>query len=214
MAKKKTNLNPSRATYDALHAAYEFFNSELFEDRLPPAMLVIHRKKNAHGYFWAKQFRARNDKALEIDEIALNPETMGREPRIILSTLVHEMTHLEQEHFGKPGSGGYHNREWATLMERVGLIPSTTGAEGAPKTGRKVTHYIEEGGAYDKACAKFLGQGHDLSWFALQAAPGARKKDMSKVPHVCPECSAKVWGKLGISVVCGDCDEAMTPDLF
>ena len=41
------------------------------------------------------------------------------------------MTHLEQAHFGKPSRNGYHNKEWADLMERVGLMPSDTGAPGA-----------------------------------------------------------------------------------
>ena len=50
--------------------------------------------------------------------------------------LVHEMTHLEQEEYGKPGKKGHHNREWVGLMERVGLIPSDTGAPGGKQTGR------------------------------------------------------------------------------
>lgn len=205
------NFNPSRATYDALHAAYDFFNAELFENRLPPCMLVIHRKRNARGYFWAEQYRERGDDSVKLDEIALNPEHMGRTPTEVLSTLVHEMTHLEQQHFGKPGKNGHHNKEWGVMMERVGLIPSTTGQPGAPKTGRKVTHYIEAGGRYDVACAAFLAQGHDLSWFALAQLKEAKEPDTSKVPHPCGSCDAKVWGKLGIRVYCADCDERMEP---
>jgi hypothetical protein len=30
-----------------------------------------------------------------------------------LSTLVHEMAHLQQNHFGKSSRTGYHNKEWA-----------------------------------------------------------------------------------------------------
>lgn len=206
------NFNPSKATYDALHAAFDFFNAELFEGRLPPVMLTIHRKRGAHGYFWAKQFRERGDDALEIDEIALNPETMGREPMAVLSTLVHEMTHLEQEHFGKPGKNGHHNKEWGTLMDRIGLEPTATGQPGGPRTGRKVTHCIVAGGPFETACAAFLAQGHDLSWFAIAPVKAEKEPDTSKVPHVCETCEIKVWGKLGIRVYCADCDELMPPD--
>jgi hypothetical protein len=206
------NFNPSKATYDALHAAFDFFNAELFSGQLPPVMLTIHRKRNARGYFWAEQFRDREDDALKLDEIALNPEHMGRTPTDVLSTLVHEMTHLEQQHFGKPPKSAYHNKEWAGMMEAVGLIPSVTGQPGAPKTGRNCTHYIEAGGKFAVACAAFLAQGHDLSWFALAPVKAEKEADTSKVPHICEECEQKVWGKLGIRVYCADCDERMLPD--
>jgi predicted SprT family Zn-dependent metalloprotease len=66
------------------------------------------------------------------DEIAFNIRLFAkRSPGEILATLVHEMCHLEQAHFGAPSRNGYHNREWATLMERVGLVPSDTGRPGA-----------------------------------------------------------------------------------
>src|SRR5262245_14971271 len=38
-------------------------------------------------------------------------------PSQILSTLVHEMVHGEQHHYGKPSRGGYHNKQWADWME-------------------------------------------------------------------------------------------------
>jgi predicted SprT family Zn-dependent metalloprotease len=206
------NFNPSKATYDALHAAFDFFNAELFEGRLPPAMLTIHRKRGARGYFWAEQFRERDDDNLKLDEIALNPEHMGRTPTEVLSTLVHEMTHLEQQHFGEPGKNGHHNKEWGEMMDRVGLEPTSTGEPGGKRTGRKVTHMIVPNGPYDVACKAFLAQGHDLSWFALAPVAAEKEPDTSKVPHICEECEMKVWGKLGIRVYCVDCDERMVPD--
>ena len=54
-----------------------------------------------------------------------------------LSTLVHEMTHLQQQHFGKPSRSGYHNKEWGLLMRAVGLIPSSTGEPGGKETGQR-----------------------------------------------------------------------------
>ena len=72
------------------------------------------------------------------DEIALNPAHFkGRSQREVFSTLVHEMVHLEQHHFGHPSRAGYHNREWVHWMERVGLIPSATGEPGGRQLGNK-----------------------------------------------------------------------------
>jgi predicted SprT family Zn-dependent metalloprotease len=206
------NFNPSKDTYDAIHAAFDFFNAQLFGSKLPPVMFTIHRKKNARGYFWAEQFQEKGDDAVKVDEIALNPEHMSRDTKDILSTLVHEMTHLEQQHFGKPGKDGYHNKEWGDLMDAVGLEPTSTGMPGGARTGKKVTHMIVAGGPFDLACAKFLAQGHDLSWFTLPPVKVEKGKDLSKVKHTCPACEAKVWGKLGIRVFCGDCDEQMVAE--
>ena len=64
-------------------------------------------------------------------EIALNPDTFeDRTDMEILNTLAHEMCHLWQHYFGKPSRGGYHNREWATMMEKIGLMPSSTSEPG------------------------------------------------------------------------------------
>ncbi|HIE17406.1 MAG TPA: hypothetical protein EYP71_04350, partial [Dehalococcoidia bacterium] len=91
-----------------------------------------------------------SDGDVVVDEIALNPthfkeRTMAQ----TLSTLVHEMCHLWQHHFGKPPRGNYHNKQWATKMLSCGLIPSDTGREGGKQTGQNMTHYIEDGGVFD-----------------------------------------------------------------
>ena len=41
-------------------------------------------------------------------------------------------------------------------MKAVGLIPSDTGALGGKETGQQMTHYIEPGGRFAHACAKFI----------------------------------------------------------
>ena len=68
--------------------------------------------------------------------------------RETLSTLVHEMVHLWQQHHGKSGRGRYHNREWAEKMKQVGLYPSNTGKPGGREVGQQMTHYVIEGGAF------------------------------------------------------------------
>jgi predicted SprT family Zn-dependent metalloprotease len=91
------------------------------------------------------------------DEIALNPSHFrSRTTAEVLSTLVHEMAHLWQHHHGKPSRASYHNKEWAVKMRALGLIPSDTGQPGGKQTGQKVSHYIEEGGAFDVACTALI----------------------------------------------------------
>ena len=204
--------SPTALSFNALQTAYDFFNRELFDGKLPPCMILLHRKRNAHGYFWAERFGHR-DAEEKLDEIALNPTTMrGRTDRDVLSTLVHEMCHLEQQHFGKPGKGTYHNAEWATMMKRVGLQPQAVDNKDR-ETGNKVSHVIIENDAFDKACAKLLKTGLALPYsertFTRAEKKRAKVKKASKTKYTCPSCDMNVWGKPGLSVGCIDCDEAM-----
>src|SRR5271165_992727 len=105
--------DPTRPVYLGLAEAYDFFNERLFESRLPHVLITVRAKKGMHGYFWGERFADRAGEN-KVDEIALNPADFNaRTVEQVLSTLVHEMTHVEQHHFGKPSKRAYHNREWA-----------------------------------------------------------------------------------------------------
>jgi hypothetical protein len=194
-------LNPTHEVYTALDSAYQFFNARLFEGELPGCLITLTRKKGAHGYFWAGQAKKGD---LVADEIALNPHTMSRDPKEVLSTLIHEMVHLRQQHFGKPSKDGYHNREWVRMMEEVGL--EAVSQDNDKGTGKKVTHRITPDGEADIALDDFLArpEAAGMGWFLMAPARAAKKLDLSKTPHVCPECGAKAWAKLGTRLFCGN----------
>lgn len=201
---------PSQVTYNNLMKAYKHFNRTLFDNRLPECLIVLHRKRGARGYFWADQWVERKgQKKKTAHEIALNPQTFrGRKINCILSTLVHEMCHLEQEVFGKPSRNAYHNKEWAEMMLRVGLIPSDTGKPGGKMTGQRVTHYTEKGGKFEKSCRTLTKQkGFDLPYEARDygTTKVAKKKRESKTKYTCPECGQNVWAKPEANLMCGEC---------
>lgn len=205
-------MEPTKDTYEQLDRAYQHFNQALFQGRLPACVLVLHRKKGARGYFWGDTWIARESEGIT-DEIALNPETFHeRSTAEILSTLVHEMCHLEQHAFGKPSRTGYHNAQWATFMRRVGLIPTDTGRIGGKETGQRVTHVIEPGGAFELACTDLLSEGFTIPWEARTGDTAtARKKAASKTKYSCEECAANAWAKPSTKLICGECFKPMRP---
>lgn len=209
-APKAPAVDPTKATYTGLTQAYDYFNARLFGAKLPHCLITLHRHKGAFGYFSGERFGTR-DGAAVTDEIALNPShILHRSTGLTLSTLVHEMCHLEQHHFGKPSRTGYHNKEWADMMRQVGLIPSDTGAPGGKETGQKVSHYVEPGGAFDVACTELLGQGFEINYGERGGNEAARaKKRASKTKFTCPECGQNCWGKPDSHLICGDCNETM-----
>jgi hypothetical protein len=103
-------------------------------------LITLNRHPAARGYFSADRFNHRNSDQTR-DEIALNPDTfIDRTDLEILSTLVREQVHLWQHHFGQASRNRYHNTEWATKIEAIGLMPSDTGKPGGKRTGQRVTH--------------------------------------------------------------------------
>lgn len=208
-------LNPTKRTYDDLTAAYDFFNKRLFHSKLPRCLITMQRKNKAYGYFAGGRFGSVDGKEVT-DEIALNPSHFkARTTEQSLSTLVHEMVHLWQHHYGKPSRSGYHNKEWAEKMTDVGLIPSDTGAPGGKETGQRVSHYLAPGGAFARACTALVEDGFVVPYVELwgegeQAT--RRKKAASKTKYTCPQCDLNAWAKPDALLLCGECAAEMEAD--
>lgn len=206
--------DPTRVTYLSFIEAYDYFNKRLFDGRLPRCLITMQRKQGAHGYFANKRFGTRDAREIT-DEIALNPAHFKRRDTTqILSTLVHEMCHLEQHHFGSPSRSGYHNREWVELMRRVGLIASDTGKEGGKQTGQRVTHYIDADGPFDRACRELIERGHEVRYIELSDPAARKKKAASKSRYTCEQCRRNAWGKPDLKLRCDHCNVPMTGPLI
>ena len=157
-------LAPTQETYNELQMAYDHFNERLFEGQLPSCLITLQWKKRTFGYFSAARFASLDGSTT--DEIAMNPTYFAVVPIIeTLQTQVHEMTHLWQHHFGKPGRGRYHNEEWARKMESIGLMPSSTGQPGGARTGDCMADYAVASGRFLTACQELLTAKFQLSWY-------------------------------------------------
>ena len=208
--------------------AFDYFNEQLFSNRLPKVIITTQRHRGAYGFFCPESYIQRDFDddgdmlvpEFNVHEISIMPDGMyGRPDREVLSTLVHEMCHLQQQEQGKPSRNGYHNKQWGDYMRAVGLEPSSYGkndsrnpelpeeekekyGEGT-STGQKVSHFIIPNGSFDKACAKLLNSGFTLD---LQQAPrlieNAKK---NKLKYTCPNCGINAWAKHGIKLACGEC---------
>lgn len=204
---QETGQSPTEQAYTELRTAYEFFNEHLFSGALPPCLMTLQRKNNAYGYFSGNRWADRQGAIT--DEIALNPQHFAtRSLEDVLSTLVHEMTHLWQHHCGEPGRRGYHNREWAAKMKTLGLMPSSTGAPGGKETGEKMSHYIVEAGPFAEVCAKLLASGLIISWLERAGAHGTLPTP-TRTKYTCPLCGLNAWAKPEVFLICGECQEEL-----
>ncbi len=217
-------IRPTQETYEAIMRAYDHFNWVLFDNKLPGCLITLQRKgQSTYGYFCRERF-ARED-GTTCDEIALNPAHFAeRDAEEVCSTLVHEMVHLWQHHFGQSGRGRYHNRQWAEKMKSVGLHPSDTGLPGGAETGDRMTHYIGAGGPFAHAYAELQVSGFVIEWqdspdmsaaapngSAGAAQPGEPNKAGKRVKYTCPSCGLNAWAKHEAKLMCGDDQEKMAP---
>ncbi|HGC8067000.1 TPA: SprT-like domain-containing protein [Yersinia enterocolitica] len=231
-------LTPTGQAYGELQSAFDHYNKALFDGKLPLCLITMQREKRTYGYFSSRRFINRQDKSTT-DEIALNPSYFGVIPLLeILQTIVHEMAHAWQFHFGEPGRRGYHNKEWAEKMEAIGLMPSSTGQPGGAKTGEKMADYAIEGGPFMLATAELMTTNFRISWLdrfppvqpgvasILAGMEGGEDEEDSELAGMlspvaaggrsnrnkyrCPCCKVQVWGKPGLSLLCGaeGCDAA------
>jgi predicted SprT family Zn-dependent metalloprotease len=211
------SVKPTRETYDPLQQAYETLNRFLFEGELPNCLITLQRTKKSYGYFCGDRV-GRADGTLT-DEIALNPSHFRDRPQEeVLATLAHEMVHLWQHHFGTPGRGRYHNKEWAEKMKSIGLQPTSTGKDDGPETGDVMGHLIVPEGAFDRAVRKMLARGLVLSWIEQPEKllppdddedAKAQSKSGKRVRYICPHGDMKAWAKHGAKLVCGEHMEPM-----
>ncbi len=175
-----TEQTPTSVVYGELDKAYDMFNDALFDGKLPRCLITLQRKKNVYGYFCEGVFGELAGQKV-VDEIALNPQyTNFRSPVETLATLVHEMVHLWQHHFGKVTPTNHHNREWGGEMRRIGLPPTGT--------GMKVTHTIDPEGLFMRIVDGVLAE-CDIEALAEIPATEPRKagrKSGKYVKYVCP----------------------------
>ena len=165
--------SPTSQAYAELQTAFDHYNRALFEGQLPFVLITMQREKRTYGYFSSQRFVHRHTKTTT-DEIAINPAYFAVVPLLeVLQTLVHEMTHAWQFHFGKPGRRGYHNKEWADKMEGIGLMPTSTGRPGGAKTGEKMADYAMAGGPFMQATDALLTRDFQISW--LDRFPPAQR---------------------------------------
>ena len=198
-------LTPTALTAADHDAAYDFFNARLFGASLPRCLINVSTKRRAVGYFRPAYV---TDSVLvgqpgHLDEIGMNPEYYA-DLREYLSTLVHEMVHLEQAHVGRPGKGGYHNRAWALRMLDLGLPPFNVN-HPEKMIGVRISNIVLDGGLFDLACQELMESGFKISWVHLPEVqpqqggpPGEdeeqgtqvrrKQQKVSKTPYECQGC--------------------------
>ena len=222
---KKVQVNPSVEQSENLINAFDYLNQKLFNGALPRPMLLFTRNpKILGGYFSNEKWF--NTDGTKADEIALNANQLVEGDEIeIFGILIHEMTHQWQFHYGSPGRGGYHNREWADFCLTIGLKPINVKDPDA-ETGDAINTILVKGGRAMLALANMPETITIPFYSELMDAPSApeepkgpqapeevpvpKPKSGSRTKYTCTICGTNLWGKNGLKIMCMACDQVFT----
>ena len=223
-------VTPTTHQFTKYQRLYNYFNKQLFKNELPFCLLILSRNAaRVCGHFSKDRWKDREGNTTH--EININPVYMAMATDInICQTLVHEMCHLWQYEFGKPSRAGYHNKEWATKMKEVGLMPSDTGKVGGKQTGQQMDDYPIKNGVFEKAFKKMPKSillpfkssefTTDLSFIDALLQEGSssqggegiqmltpllQPKKKNKIKYTCQNCNANAWGKPSLELLCKTC---------
>ncbi|WP_396146069.1 SprT-like domain-containing protein [Flavobacterium sp.] len=209
---------PTLLQFNAIQSAFDFYNLQLFYPvfgkKLSPVMFSLNdSRRKSLGYYAFDKYVDQYQNVFSL--INLTPEFLSNDVYSVMSVLVHEMAHHYQYTLGKKKGriSSYHDKEFAQIMEELGLICSSTSRPGGYKTGIKMGHYIVKGGKFE-TLTQFIPN-DILTPFKINKN-GARRlnrilreekyaEQKVKVKYSCPNCDTKVWGKPNLNISCTPC---------
>jgi hypothetical protein len=211
-------MTPTTEQNEALSGAFEIINLQLFGGALNHPMIIFTRNSQSIGGYFSPD-KWRNEDGEKVHEIAMNANTMKDDIVDLMDTFIHECVHLWQHDNGKPGRGGYHNKQWADKCREVGLEPKDlkTGKD----TGDSITTTLVESGRAEQCIAE-MPEDVILPWMAdpmqvpEQQPPGTpppqgeeKPKKKGRAKYSCPVCFLNAWAKPNALILCGECNQRL-----
>jgi len=126
----------SKAT-EATEQAFHFLNEALFDGKIEPVVITLQSSKGSYGHCTVNKIWDDGTQNHSKREINLSVDYLSIDPFHFLGTLIHEMVHSRNLDLGVrdcDSSTQYHNKNFKTLAESVGLIVTKMGNYGFAHT--------------------------------------------------------------------------------
>lgn len=182
-AKVSAPANALSTAVAELERCFDFFNKKLYGGKLLRPIITIQTAGRMNAYGWFAREAWRVTKRGQVPEINMCAEWLTRKPIEVLSTLVHEMVHLDnwQKEIKDCNQNQYHNKRFMVAAQAIGFEVEKSDRYGYAHT--KPTEKLLE----IIAAAKVDEGKISLSRSGLYAA--AKKKKGSKLKRWCCGCT-------------------------
>ena len=199
-----------------INKIYKTANAEYFNNELPLPTITIQSTITAYGHVSIDKVWKTED-GRETYELNIAAEYMNRPIENVVSTLLHEMSHIYNlEHNIKDVSNGYyHNKRFKETAESLAhLIIEKDSRYGYTITSpsEETLDFIIRNGFEDilihrETFAPLKGIG-GTSGNAGTATP-KKPKGSNSIKWICPKCGNIARTTKPMNLICGDCMEAM-----
>lgn len=192
----------------ALERAFDHCNDTYFGGLIPRPVITIAQGAKARAYGWVSVKPVWHEIAGEkqAHELNISSEYLKREFPEIVTTLMHEIVHLENIRNGVQDvarGGTRHNKKFADCAEAHGMEGYK--GEDYSKVGYRA-RLTEQTKSDLLPALDFLQKEITL----CRDEAGEKRKKTSKVfKYTCPVCGSSCRATKEISIMCMDCDEPM-----
>jgi len=213
-------IQPAIEEADALTNAFEYLNEELFDNELPMVKLSLTRNPRVKKGHFAENAWV-DEAGVEWHEIAINAQWYAevQDWRLAMTTMVHEMGHLEQCARGNAGRESYHNRQYVDRMRAMG-VDSLDMEGNRVSSGDRVSSSLIVGGKLEGVLLvmpeeyifpylpKLMPDDPPQEPRTAGPAPEPKKRGV-KTKYTCAKCGLNMWGKPESRIACLDCNREM-----
>lgn len=221
---RKRKYQPNiMSAIDELQRCFRALNAKYYNNKLEDVVITIQSDTTRSAYAWLSVHKVwKDNKESDYHEINMVAEFLNREPKEVISSLLHEMAHLYnlQNNIQDCSRGGtYHNQHFKEAAEAHGLNVEHNKKYGWTITTANVETiaWVEENvrkgcfrmkrkGAWKDGTPK-VTKGEDEN-----GKPAVEKKGKSNIiKYICPKCALIIRASKNIDgkVKCVDCDEIM-----
>lgn len=222
---KKIKNNSQASAY--LEKIYNTLNLDFFSGELEVPVITIQSNVRAYGHVTVD--KVWKDSEINRYELNLGAEYLNRPIKNVVSTLLHEMTHiynLMHNIQDTSRAGKYHNKRFKEKAESVGLLISHHERYGWTITNpsEELIVYIQEhkwediplfrsSGMPDLAAPPPSSDSDDPENTGEPQSGQKIKKPSSTRKYICPACGQSIRATKVVNIICGDCNKKMLSEL-
>lgn len=212
----KELIKNSRVT-GYLEKMYRELNNDRFNGELEECIITIQSARGSYGHVTCGKVWKVNGMSVQANRYELNiaAEELNRPIENVVSTLLHEMTHIyNMMHDIQDCSRGntYHNKKFKEKAESVGLRIDHDKKYGWTITSptEELIDYVIEKGWTDI----LLNRGRGIDMVSRKGGETDGEQQVGKRPsstrkYMCPCCHNSVRATKAVNIICADCGQLM-----